>query len=423
MKVRKTLMALGVAFAAFAIKAEIRITSPQEGETVPQLWPEQIAFLEAPREQRKMYRYEKDKKAVEALKARNAGARPVVIAWTGASGPCKVKVVRLPDGKVFHESSAVGSVSITGRLEIARSWRATVSAGASKASVTFSTEDRAPRIISLDGVRNARDLGGRIGLDGRRVKQGLVFRTGGLNYNAKAEYYTYDEILKLHEEGKLAKAGTWKSHGLGREYEAKLKSGKGLDKNNLKLFKHGPTKPGDQRLSDADRAYMLGFLNIKTDIDFRDDWECFGMTGSPLGDDIHWYHYNWIGSYGGYNRPNGRASAARAFSVLPHQHLYPLVFHCIGGTDRTGMFAFMLNALLGVDEEELIRDYEMSFIALGGVDKRHYEWMESMLKTAHELPGDTLADKFRRYFISLGFTEEEVDGVREFLLEPKSATH
>ena len=415
---RKALTAFGVAFAAFAVQAEIRITSPQEGETVPQMWPEQIAFLEMPREQRKVNRYAGDRQAVEALKARKAAARPVVIAWTGASGPCKVKVVRLPDGKVFHESSAVGSVSITGRLEIARSWRATVSSGASKASVTFSTEDRAPRIITLDGVNNARDIGGRIGLGGRRVKQGLVFRTGGLNYNAKAEYYTYDEILKLHEEGKLRSAGTWKSHGLGREYESRLKSGKGIDRKNLRLFKHGPKNPGDQRLSDADRAYMRRFLGIKTDIDFRDDWECYGMTVSPLGDDVHWYHYTWISGYGGLNKPNGRASAARAFSVFIHQHLYPIDFHCIGGTDRTGTFAFMLNALLGVDEEELIRDYEMSFIGGAGVDKRHYEWLESMLKAAHALPGDTLADKFRRYFISLGFTEEEVDGVREFLLEP-----
>ena len=419
---KKTCIAICAAFAAATLSADIQITSPREGETVPQLWPEEIAFLEMPREQRKTNRDNGDKAAVKALKARKAGARPVDISWTGATGPCTVKVVRLPDGKVFHESSATGAtVSIKGRLEIARTWKATVSDGTSTASVTFSTEDRAPRIISLDGVNNARDLGGRIGLDGRRVKQGLVFRTGGLNHNAKTAYYTYDEILKLHEEGTLAKAGTWKSRRLGREYEAKLKSGRGLDKRFLRLFKHGPKAPGDERLSEADRAYLLGFLGIKTDIDFRDDWECYGMTGSPLGDDVYWCHYTWINGYGGLNLPNGRASAARAFSVFLEPKNYPIVFHCIGGTDRTGTFAFMLNALLGVDEEELVRDYEMSFIGGAGVDKRHYGWLETMLKAAHELPGDTLADKFRRYFISLGFTPEQVDGVREFLLEPRNA--
>ena len=417
---KKTFVAFGAVFAAATLFADISITSPKKDETVPQLWPEMISFLEMPREQRKTFRDQGDRKAVKALKARRASAKPVEISWTGATGPCTVKVERLPDGKVFHECTTTGSVvSICGRLEIARKWKATVSDGASTATVTFFTEDRAPRIITLDGVSNARDLGGRIGLNGRRVKQGLVFRTGGLNHNAKTAYYTYDEILQLHAEGKLATAGTWKSRYLGREYEAKLKSGKGIDKNFLRLFKHGPKAPGDERLSDADRAYMLGFLKIKTDIDFRDDWECYGMTGSPLGDDVQWLHYSWIAGYGGIVAPQGKASAIRAFSVFLERKNFPIDFHCIGGTDRTGTFAFIMNALLGVDEEELIRDYEMSFIGGAGVDKRHYGWLEKMLQAAHSLPGDTLADKFKGYFLSVGFTEEQIEGVREFLLEPR----
>ena len=420
MKMRNALAAVIMPFAAATLMADIRITSPREGETVPQLWPEQIAFLEMSREQRKNNREKGDRTALEALKARKGRARPVEIAWTGSDGVCQVMITRLPDGKVFHTSSTTGtSVSVSGRLEIARKWKATVSDGTSSASVTFSTEDRAPRIITLDGVGNARDLGGRIGLDGRRVKQGLVFRTGGLNRNANAVYYTYDEILKLHEEGKLATAGTWRSRHLGREYEARLSSGKGIDKTHLRLFKHGPTAPGEERLSDADRAYLLGFLGIKSDIDFRTDWECYGMTGSPLGDDVYWYHYMWVDGYGGFITPNGRASTARALSVFINPKSYPIDFHCIGGTDRTGTFAFMLNAFLGVDEEELVRDYEMSFIGGGGVDALHYRWLEGMLKSAHELPGDTLADKFKRHFLSLGFSEEALNRLREFLLEPK----
>ena len=416
---KKTYFAICVAFAAAALNAGIQITAPREGETVSQLWPEAIKFLEMPREARKVNALNLTKAQKKEF-SRARTAKPVAFVWQGDTNAVyTLTVKRLPDGKVFHAATVTGcTASVKGRLEIARKWEWTVSDGKESASGTFLTEDRAPRIISLDGVRNARDLGGRIGLDGRRVKQGLVFRTGGLNHNAKIAYYSYDEILKLHEEGKLATAGTWKSRYLGREYEAKLRSGKGIDKNFLRLYKQGPTAPGEERLSAADRAYMLGSLRMKTDIDFRDSWECYGMTGSPLGDDVTWCHYTWIGGYGGLAKPNGRASAARAFSVFLDPKNYPIVFHCIGGTDRTGTFAFMLNALLGVDEEELVRDYEMSFIGGGGVDKRHYGWLETLLSAAHELPGDTLAEKFRNYFISLGFTEKEVDSVREFLLEP-----
>ena len=165
-------------------------------------------------------------------------------------------------------------------------------------------------------MRNARDIGGRIGLNGRRIKQGLVFRTGGLNHNANATYYTFDEILALYKEGKLATAGAGRSRGLGAEYEAKLKSRRVLDKSHLRLFKHGPNKPGEERLSQADKDYLLGFIGLKSDLDFRSDWECFGMTGSPLGDDVTWYHYCCVAGYGGFVSPTGRASAALAASIF-----------------------------------------------------------------------------------------------------------
>ena len=117
-------------------------------------------------------------------------------------------------------------------------------------------------------------------------------------------------------------------------------------------------------------------------------------------------------------RRSPRASAALAFSLFVDKTNYPIVFHCIGGTDRTGTFAYLLEGLLGVDEEDLIRDYEMSFIGGGGVDKRHYGWLETLIKAVRALPGDTIPEKLEGYFLSLGYTKEQIRFVREFLLEP-----
>ncbi len=410
----------GVLCAAVTLCADIRLTSPQEGEIVSQLRPEAIKFMEMPREARKVHAWNLTKAQKKAF-GRAHGAKPVEFAWLGDTNAVyTLTVKRLPDGKVFHVATVTGcTASVTGRLEIARKWEWTVSDGKESVSGTFLTEDRAPRIISLDGVRNARDIGGRIGLNGRRIRQGLVFRTGGLNYNANATYYTYDEILALHKAGKLATAGVGKSRGLGAEYEAKLKSGKGIDRSHLRLFKQGPDKPGAERLTPADKDYLLGFIGLKSDLDFRSDWECFGMTGSPLGEDVNWYHYSCVSGYGGFVSPTGRASAALAFSLFVDKTNYPIVFHCIGGTDRTGTFAYLLEGLLGVEEEELIRDYEMSFIAVGGVDKRHYGWLETLVKAVRKLPGDTIPEKLEGYFLSLGYTKEQIEFVREFLLEPR----
>ena len=63
------------------------------------------------------------------------------------------------------------------------------------------------------------------------------------------------------------------------------------------------------------------------------------------------------------NLPNYRAvkSAMRAIMekvVFNHDNIY---FHCTIGTDRTGTIAYFLEGLLGVSEEDRLRDYEMTY--------------------------------------------------------------
>lgn len=419
--IRFTLCAAALAFVPPGF-AGVTMLSPADGAIVSQLWPEQKEFFATPLAQRiSVARTDAESAGRKSRRMkRKRSAMPVRLEWRGEAAQYRVTVAREPDGKVFFSANVTSSfVEVSGLLEIAREWRWTVSDGESEAVGRFSTEDLAPRILTWPGVSNVRDIGGRKGLDGRRIKQGLVFRSGGLNNNAKVDYYSYDEILAMHEAGTLAKAGVGDSRALGPEYEAKLSSGKGIDRNFLRLIKAPPRAPGVPKLTDEGRAYILGNFGIKVDLDFRGDWECFGMTGSPLGDDVAWRHYPMRSGYGGFVTPMGRASAAAAFSLFLDKKNYPIVFHCIGGTDRTGTFAYLLGGLLGVSEDELILDYDISFIGGQGPDRRHRGWQESLTEAARNLPGSTLAEKLKGYFISLGFSEAEVEGVREFLLEPK----
>ena len=400
----------------------LALQTPTENATVSQLWPVQKEFLAMSREARADNQRKIDGNRKEKLRyCTKTAAKPVDFAWTGdGSGACKLTVRRLPDGKVFHEATVTGhAAQVVGRLEIGRDWEWTVETGGEKATGHFKTEDQVPRILQFDGVANARDIGGWRGLGGRRVRQGLVFRTGGLNANAKSEYYTYEEILELFRQGKLEGAGVGKNaEHLAREYARNLGQGNGIDRNFLRLIKSGPKEPGKERLTVADRAWFLDFAGVRSDIDFREDWETYGMLGSPLGSKVRWFHYPMYSGYHGFVTPMGRATQALAFSVLCGEGNYPVVFHCIGGTDRTGTFAYLLGALLGVDEEDLVRDYEMSFISVGGTDKRHGEWIAGLVKAVRNLPGKTLAGKAKGYFLSLGFTDEQVEGVRNRLLEP-----
>ena len=151
---------------------EIVLKSPAEGAVVPQLWPEQKEFFETPLEKRiSGVRTDAESAGVKPKRVkRKRSAKPVRLEWFGDAARYQVTVSREPDGKVFFSSSIPSnSVEITGLLEIARTWKWTVSDGDTTATGRFSTEDYAPRIVRWPGVSNARDIGGRIGLDGRRV--------------------------------------------------------------------------------------------------------------------------------------------------------------------------------------------------------------------------------------------------------------
>ena len=241
----KRCFVLAVAFAAGLFAATgcnasspLRLVSPRDGATVPTLREGQKAYLKMPRKER--VAFFADPKRREEMKALGYYPEPTELVWTYDGGgevairkgdtpigkidhfaPYEVEVSRLPDRTVVFSTNFVSvaetnSVKID-NLEIARSYQWKVASGKNVAVGTFTTEDLAPRLIRIPGVPNVRDLGGRIGLDGRRVKQGMVIRTAGLNNNASETFYTKEELiardpsLKVREDAINAEVAKWKA--------------------------------------------------------------------------------------------------------------------------------------------------------------------------------------------------------------------
>jgi len=370
------LAALAGAFVAAVSAAPLEIVSPKEGATVPILTPDMKAYLAQPRAARV------EQFADPAARKRIAkfGDRPqkTLLSWNctapGATGVVwSVKVRRAKDGAVvFTAKTSKSSVEID-NLEIACAykWRVKGKAGDGallRAEGTFCTEDTAPRLIHLSRVRNVRDLGGRVGLNGRRVRQGRVYRSAGLNANASKS-------------------------------------------------KTGGMVPGKVTMTDASRAYAKGVLGIRTDLDLRSNRECYGMTGSPLGPEVKWIQVP-SSAYSGMGKDSGKAAFTNAFRVFLDEKNYPIDFHCIAGADRTGSLAFILNALLGVDEEELWRDWEVTAFQKEKIDFGHRTRFSKLVKVFDAFPGATIHEKVVAYVKSVGFTDADIAKFRELMLEP-----
>ena len=374
---RKLMLAalVGVLFAASA--APLEIVSPKEGATVPTLTADMKAYLAQPRAERlKQFADPAERKRIAKF-----GDRPqkTLLSWTctlpAATGTVwSVKVRRAKDGKVvFTEKTHKASLEID-NLEIACDYKWRVKGVAAdgaqlRAEGTFRTEDIAPRLIHLSRVHNMRDLGGRVGLGGRRVRQGIVYRSAGLNANAR-----------------------------------KSKSKDGM-------------VPGAVTLTDKSRAYAKDVLGIRTDLDLRSDKECFGMTGSPLGPEVKWIKIS-SSAYSGMAKDSGKSAFTQVFRVFLDEKNYPIDFHCIAGADRTGSLAFILNGLLGVDEEELWRDWEVTAFQKEKLDFGHRTRFSKLVKVFDAFPGASINEKIVAYVKSAGFTDADIEKFRSIMLEP-----
>ena len=447
------------ALSSTAAFADIAITEPKDGATVPLLTDAQKAYLAMPRaERREKFADAKFRKKEMGLPAEQVEGekdarkaywpKTVKLAWTAEDGiECRVSVKDAQTGVCVYEGASKGGVVNVDNLEIATEYEWTVSGGDEKATAKFRTEDTPLRLVRFPGVPNVRDLGGRIGLGGKRVKQGLVFRSSGLNENAGAAYYTLEELeregMLTKLEAKIAEAQkrieqlqAWQMEPAtfdhkDEEYKdwctrhenepvAKFLSSR-IDRAKRQIAKKDFKIPrgkasGKSRVESENGAYILKRFGIKSDIDLRSDGECFGMTGSPLGESVTWFHYS-SSAYGGMQSGKGKEAFKMVFKVFLDKKNYPIDFHCIAGQDRTGAVAFILNALLGVEEDQLYLDWEVTGFWNRGSGFNHAKLFDKLVEGFKKnYPAETINESVEKYVLSLGFTSEDIATFRGIML-------
>lgn len=573
--------------------AEITLISPADNATVQLLNPHQKAYLAMPRAQRIAY-FADEEKRKELKEQAGHHPLPVKLSWTwdgAADATFTVNVSTSPDLARDKEVlvTVEGTTAQVENLRIGQKyfWQVCAEEGGKQVCsqvAAFTTEGQAPRLLRFDGVPNVRDLGGWQTKYGKRVRQGMVYRTAGLNDNAtliytktredwkaasenndklKTEYekrLPRDERLAQLIKGQKDKLGninaarivpyalqpTWtvfrplpktfdeaasESELTGlraipetfmgapaekvtmdetgcfsfekpiadapaifmQEFESAedgymqlkcaanqfwdvrvngeivfdrknadnrtavrlqipVRQGKNLiavsilggatgwtwcceslskaslreiseemihdlEETYSKLWQTEiGSKPGKNRLSSDTRNYLVKDLGIHTDIDLRTDRECMGMSGSPMGEEANWLQYS-SSAYASMQKDAGKEAFAKVFKIFLDEANYPLVFHCIAGQDRTGAVAFIINGLLGVDLEDLYKDWELSGFWNSRTNFAHSGRFDHLVAGFEKLPGDTMQAKIEHYVRELGFTDKDIEHLRALLLE------
>ena len=262
------------------------------------------------------------------------------------------------------------------------------------------------RSIPFEKLINFRDLGGMTGADGRKIKPGMIIRGGNLHGASEKDIEKLSEMLDLivdfRTEGEIAEQPDpeipgveyWHlpvlatlTEGVSREKEA--------DKNSFQKFMMDPQGAED---------YMK-----KT------------------------YAHMAVSEF-----------ALSQQKLLLERLLNPgrkaVLFHCTAGKDRTGGFASIFEAILGVDKDDILEDYLLTneaskenidrmiahITSRPGLDKERVIPALQAMFGARESYFNAFMEEAERVYGSLdgfmekalGIGEEEKNRFRKLYLEP-----
>ncbi len=229
----------------------------------------------------------------------------------------------------------------------------TLSDGSTSAVVGNFETASSPRFLNIDGAVNVRDIGGWEAAGGKIIKYGMLYR--------------------------------------GSELDGRI------EKNYL--------------VQNSGIIEMLGSLGIKRDLDLRAANKEYSLF-SPLGPSVKRTFYN-AQFYEDILTAEGKEVLKSVFTEIANPENYPIYLHCTYGVDRTGTICLILEALLGVSDENIIKEYELSSLYHKTVTRDN---LADLLQQLKSYEGNSLQQKAENLLLSAGITPSQIQNIRNIFL-------
>lgn len=229
----------------------------------------------------------------------------------------------------------------------------------------FCTNSDGPRVLFTPLVMNFRDIGGGVNAEGKKVRQGLIYRGAA---------------LWLPEETKLTRGS----------------------------------------LDDEYRYFFQNAIGLKSEFDLRGPGEAqerFDLGEIPLEKyGVRRYCYPLHAYYPEKER-NQELLREIFHELATNPEVYPMFFHCAGGADRTGMLGVLIDGVIGRDDQAILDQYE--FTSFCGHSRYRFTRLAADMfrKLEDYAPGEPIRVQTARYLESIGVPHEELEAVRRVFLE------
>ena len=287
------------------------LLTPAENEVLTLLRPEHLRYIEKP-----MNTAAADVDWLRLREERLDRSAPLPVTLTFAPATDGTVLLHHPNGSVTRHPATAGQAQIANLcVGTAYDWQVETEGGRSPKR-RFYTAPTPPRLLYVDGISNVRDFGGYATQDGKRIRQGLLYRTSEMDTHVTV------------------------------------------------------TEAGKQTLYD---------LGIKTDLDVRgcnDEHRAPALDETR----VRWVNIPMVAYDKIFTDEAFVKAYAEGYALLADKTVYPAVLHCWGGIDRTGCFLFILGGALGVEEESLYLDYEFSSFSRWGRRSRYSDQFTAFYK-------------------------------------------
>ncbi|MBO1305686.1 tyrosine-protein phosphatase [Enterococcus sp. 669A] len=278
----------------------------------------------------------------------------------------------------------------------------------------FETNLFGERVVQLEEAINVRDMGGYETADGRLTKWGLLFRGDQLSKLTEAD-------VKLLERMGLKTIVDYRS-----EHERTLNPNREI--GTVKVNVHAdPQSSFSEAAANAIDLHEENAKLVRQLEEGKVEAKYINGRGENVIED--------------YRELVTSEAAQKAYSkfllACAETDNAPLIHHCRGGKDRTGLGSMFLLLLLGVKEEEIIQDYILTGIIRE--ERNHYKYLlyreltdnedylaylMAMIETRREFIKASIDRIYELYatvddyFVQhLGLSRDQIEEMKTFYLE------
>lgn len=246
----------------------------------------------------------------------------LALGWESNEGASRYTVI-VSDSEEFKNQIVFGTTQelyyvVEDLLPGTYYWKVTDNLGNETDVDSFVVTDYV-RSLDVDEIKNFRDLGGWKTESGKKIKYGLSYRCAAIQESSGPALL-----------------------GLGVKTEIDLRADE------------------EYAVSVIPQKYGLNFLQagiMQGDYILKDKtYRNSSLTQEQIDEMRHTAVFKQEYADALYN----------AFKLYTDASNYPIVFHCTSGADRTGTFAFLLEGMLGVEIDDLYKDFELTCFAMGG---------------------------------------------------------